>query len=153
MRIFVFLHVLSMFFAVAISGGIELFLMRIARSRDVRTIRRVFALHQELVRFVPIVFMIGLAFGVIAIFANDFNPFAGWLLLAYPLFVAGILIGVLGVGPWAEGVIAAASASGDDEPSSDLDAAIASTRGRNSLILFWIVVAAIVFVMVVKPLS
>ena len=84
MRIFVFLHVLTMFFAVAISGGVELFLMRIARTRDARTIRTVFELHQKLVKFVPLSFMLGLAFGVIAIFVNGFNPFAPWLLLAYP---------------------------------------------------------------------
>ncbi len=152
MRVFVFLHVLTMFFAVAISGGIELFLMRIARSRDARTIRTVFALHQRMVRFIPIAFMLGLAFGVIAIFVNGFNPFAGWLLLAYPLFVGGILTGQFGVGPWAEGVIAAAATSGD-EGSAELDAAVASPRGRNSMILYWLLVAAIVFVMVVKPLA
>ena len=55
MRVFVFLlHVLSMFFAVAISGGVELFLLRIARSRDVRTIRTVFEAHPAIV-FVMVV--------------------------------------------------------------------------------------------------
>ena len=96
--------------------------------------------------------MLGLAFGLIAIFVNGFNPFAPWLLLAYPLFVAGILIGNFGVGPWAERVIAAATASGDSS-SPELDAAVSSPLGRNSLLLFWAVVAAIVFVMVMKPLS
>lgn len=151
MRIFVFLHVLTMFFAVAISGGVELFLMRIARTRDARTIRTVFELHQKLVKLVPLSFMLGLAFGVIAIFVNGFNPFAPWLLLAYPLFVAGILTGAYGVGPWADGVIAAAASS--DPASPELEAAVNSPRGRNALVLFWAVLAAIVFVMVMKPLS
>ena len=152
MRIFVFLHVLTMFFAVAISGGVELFLMRIARTRDARTIRTVFELHQKLVKYIPRAYLLGLAFGVIAIFVNGFNPFAPWLLLAYPLFVVGILTGAVGVGPWAEGVIAAAASSGDST-SPELEAAINSPRGRNALVLFWAVLAAIVFVMVVKPLS
>jgi hypothetical protein len=151
-RIFVFLHVLTMFFAIAISGGVELFLMRIAQTRDAHTIRTVFELHQKLVRFVPVIFMLGLAFGVIAIFVNDFNPFAPWLLLAYPLFVAGILTGALGVGPWADGVIAASRAAGEGA-SAELEAAVTSSRGRNALILFWAIAAAIIFVMVMKPLS
>ena len=152
MRTFVFLHVLTMFFAVAISGGVELFLMRIARARDVHAIRTAFELHGWVVRFVPIAFMVGLAFGVTAIFVEGFNPFAPWLLLAYPLFVAGILAGALGVGPWAERVIATAASSGDSA-SADLEAAIVSPRGRNALIAFWLIVAAIVFVMVMKPFS
>lgn len=151
MRIFVFLHVLTMFFAIAISGGIELFLLRIAGTRDAHTIRTVFELHQKLVRYIPIAFMVGLAFGVTAIFVHGYNPFAAWLLLAYPLFVAGILTGALGVGPWAERVIAAASSG--DGASEQLDAAVQSARGRNAMILFWLVTAAIVFVMVMKPLA
>ena len=151
-RVFVFLHVLTMFFAIAISGGVELFLMRIARTRDAHTIRTVFELHQRLVRLIPIVFMLGLAFGVIAIFVNNFNPFAPWLLLAYPLFIGGILTGALGIGRWADGVVASAAAKGDGA-SAELEDAVMSSRGRNSLILFWVITAAIVFVMVMKPFS
>lgn len=152
MRIFVFLHVLTMFAAVAVSGGVELFLVRIAGTRNAATIRPAFETHQRLVRWVPVTFMIGFAFGVIAIFVNGFNPFAPWLLLAYPLFVAGILTGALGIGPWAEGVIRAAASSGEIA-SPELEAAIANPRGRTAQIAYWLVVAAIVFVMVMKPLS
>jgi hypothetical protein len=152
MRLFVVLHVLTMFGAVALSGGVELFLVLIARSRDPHTIRTVFKLHGRLVRWVPIAFMVGLGFGVIAIFVHGFDPFAPWLLLAYPLFVAGILTGALGIGPWADGVSAAAADSGDTA-SPALVAAIASPRGRNAAVAFWVVVAAIIYVMVAKPLS
>ncbi len=152
MRTFVFLHVLSMFGAVALSGGSEIFLMQIARTRNAPAIRAAFEVHNRLVRFIPILFLVGLAFGLIAIVVNDFNPFAPWLLFAYPLFVAGILTGALGIGPWADGVREAAEASGDTT-SPELEAAIANPRGRYAQIGFWLVTAAIVFVMVVKPLS
>ena len=102
---------LTMFVAVAVSGGVELFLLRIARTRDAHTIRTVF--DKTLVRFIPIAFMLGLAFGVIAIFVHGFNPFAPWLLLAYPLFVAGIFTGAIGIGPWADGVLTAAASTGE----------------------------------------
>lgn len=152
MRIFVFLHVLTMFSAVALSGGGEILLMQIARTRNPSAIRTAFEVHNRLVRFIPVVFLIGLAFGVIAIFVNGFNPFAPWLLFAYPLFVAGILTGAIGIGPWADGVRAAAASSGDTT-SAEMEAAIANPRGRYAQIAFWLVTAAIVFVMVVKPLS
>jgi hypothetical protein len=152
MRIFVFLHVLTMFAAVAVSGGVELFLLQIAGTRNAAVIRTTFEVHQRLVRMVPLTFMLGLVFGVIAIFLNDFNPFAPWLLFAYPLFVSGILTGALGIGPWADAVIRAAATSGE-AASPELEAAIADRRGRLAQVGFWVVVAAIVFVMVVKPLS
>ena len=152
MRTFVFLHVITMFSAVALSGGSEIFLMQIARTRNAPAIRTAFEVHSRMVKLIPAVFMVGLVFGLIAIFVNQFNPFAPWLLLAYPLFVAGILTGVVGIGPWADRVREAAATSGD-ETSPELEAAIANPRGRYAQIGFWLVVAAIVFVMVVKPLS
>lgn len=152
MRIFVFLHVLSMFAAVAISGGVELFLVQIARTRNAETIRAAFEVHQRIVRYVPIAFMVGLAFGVIAIFVNNFNPFAPWLLLAYPLFVAGVLTGAIGIGPWADKVSRAAASSGEIA-SDELVAAIDDPRGRYAQIAYWLVLAALIFVMVIKPLS
>lgn len=152
MRIFVFLHVLTMFAAVAVSGGVELFLVQIAGTRNAAAIRTTFEVHGRLVRLVPLTFMVGLVFGIIAIFVNDFDPFAPWLLFAYPLFVAGILTGAFGIGPWADRVARAAAESGDPA-SPELEAAIADPRGRYAQVGFWMVVAAIVFVMVVKPLS
>lgn len=152
MRTFIFLHVLTMFSAVALSGGSEIFLLQIARTRNAPAIRTAFDVHNRLVRFIPVLFLVGLAFGLIAIVVHQFNPFAPWLLLAYPLFVAGILTGALGIGPWADRVREAAAASGDTT-SADLEAAISNPRGRHAQMAFWLVTAAIVFVMVVKPLS
>ena len=152
MRIFVFLHVLTMFSAVALSGGVEILAVQIAKTGDARAIRTSFEAHQRLIRFIPVLFLIGLAFGLIAVFVNEFNPFAPWLLLAYPLFVAGILTGAVGIGPWLDAVGHAAAAAGDDT-TPELKAAIADPRGRYSQIAFWLLTAAIVFVMVMKPLS
>jgi hypothetical protein len=152
LRIFVFLHVLTMFGAVALSGGSEVFLTRIAGTRDAAAIRTAFRAHNHLVRFIPILFLVGLGFGLIAIVVHGFNPFAPWLLLAYPLFVMGILTGALGIGPWADRVREAAESSGDIT-TDELEAAIANPRARYAQIAFWLIVAAIVFVMVAKPFS
>jgi hypothetical protein len=151
MRLFVFLHVLSMFAAVAVSGGGDLLFRRIALTRDAAAIRTAGATFGALARVIPILFLVGLGFGVVAIFANGFNPFAPWLLFAYPLFVAGLLVGNFVTGAWVGRVTAAASAS--DWSSAELDARVAERGALTGMVAFWLIVAAIIFVMVVKPLS
>jgi hypothetical protein len=151
-RILVFLHVLAMFGAVAVAGGGDLVLRRIAQTRDVRGIRAAFDVYGRIARLIPVLFGIGLVFGVIAIFAEGFNPFAPWLLLAYPLFIAGMLVGYLGIGRWGDRVFAAATASGDSG-SDELEAAVTDWRGRVALVALWALIAAIVFVMVIKPFA
>ena len=106
MRILVFLHVLAMFGAVAVAGGGDLVLRRIAQTRDVRAIRTAFDVYGRIARLIPVLFGIGLIFGLIAIFVEAFNPFAPWLLLAYRLFIAGVLVGYLGIGRWGDRVFA-----------------------------------------------
>ena len=152
MRIFVVLHVLSMFVAVALSGGIDILLLRIARTGDVRAIRTAFGVRARFDGLIPAVFGSGLLFGLTAIFVEGFNPFQPWLLLAYPLFALGILVGALGIGRWASR-IQAASAEAPDSGSPALTAALNDSNVRIALGLFWLLIASIVFVMVMKPLS
>jgi Predicted integral membrane protein (DUF2269) len=151
-RLFVFLHVLTMFAAVAVTGGGDLLMVRIARTRDVPAIRTAFTVYERIGPLVPILFLAGLVFGITAIFVHGFDPFAPWLLLAYPLFVAGFAIGGGVTGPWVGRVARAASTSGE-APSPELEAAISDPRARYGLVVFYLLIAAIIFVMVVKPLS
>ena len=152
MRILVFLHVLAMFGAVSVAGGGDLVLRRIAQTRDVRAIRTAFDVYGRIARQIPVLFGIGLIFGLVAILVEAFNPFAPWLLLAYPLFIAGMLVGYLGIGRWGDRVFAAASASGDSA-SAELEAAVTDWRGHVALIALWALIAAIVFVMIIKPFA
>ena len=152
MRLFVFLHVLTMFAAVGVTGGGDLLMVRIARTRDVPGIRSAFTAYERIGIIIPVLFLTGLAFGIIAIFVHGFDPFAPWLLLAYPLFVVGLAIGAGVTGPWVGRVARAAAASGE-QPSAELEAEIGDPRARYGLVVFWLLVAAIIFVMVVKPLS
>lgn len=152
MRLFVFLHVLTMFGAVALSGGIDILLLRIARTGDVRAIRTAFGARGRFERLIPALFGIGLLFGLISIFVEGFDPFQPWLLLAYPLFAAGILVGAFGIGRWASRVHDAA-ADAPDAGSPALAAAIEDSSVRIALVAFWLLIASIVFVMVMKPLS
>jgi hypothetical protein len=148
MRIFVVLHVLSMFAAVAVTGGGDLLFYRIARTRDAAAIRGAGVAFARLARLIPVLFGIGAVFGVIAIFVHRFDPFATWLVVAYVLFVLGLLLGNFVNGAWAGRVTAAA-----DETDPALELAVSDARGPIGIALFWLIIAAIVFLMVAKPFS
>ena len=64
----------------------------------------------------------------------------------------GLLLGFLVTGPWVGRVAAAAAASGV-EPSAELEFELTDPRARYAAIVFWALIVAVVFVMVVKPLS
>ena len=148
MRIFVFLHVLTMFAAVAVTGGGDLLFYRIARTRDAAVIRGAGAAFGRLGRIIPVLFLVGVAFGVAAIVVHRFDPFATWLLVSYVLFIVGLTLGNVVNGRWAARVTAAA-----DEPDPALETAVADPSGPIGIAVFWVLVGAIVFLMVVKPFS
>ena len=152
MRIFVFLHVLTMFGAVALSGGVDLLVLRVVATRDVRAIHTMLEARERLGRLIPVLFGIGLVFGLTAMVVEGFNPFAGWLLLAYPLFVAGILVGALGIARGHARVLAA-TASAPDSGTPELAELLASPAPRYATVIFWLIIATLIFVMIMKPLS
>ena len=63
MRIFVFLHVATMFTAVAMAIGVPTVLWSIAKSGDVLSIRRSFALAQPFIKAIPALFGLGAVLG------------------------------------------------------------------------------------------
>ena len=153
MRIFIFLHIAVMFAAVAAALGPAYLLQRIGRSMDVPAIRRSFALAAPLVSAVPILYGIGAALGVVAIFTNGLNPFAPFLLIAYALFLlAGFVFATVN-GPWQKLVTQLAAASADQVPSAELNAALRDPRMAAVAWFDPLLVLAFIFDMVVKPFS
>lgn len=130
MRILVFLHVVTMFAAVAISIGPTLVLRRIGQSGDVPAIRRAFALSTPIIRAIPILFGVGALLGVVAIFANGFNPFQPFLLIAYGLFILATVVGAVITTPWFNRVTQLAAESPEASPSPELSAALDDPRAR-----------------------
>ena len=153
MRIFVFLHVATMFAAVAASVGPAYVLQRIGRSADVPTIRRSFALAAPLFKAIPILFTSGAALGVVAIFTNGFDPFAPWLLIAYVMFLMAGVTGSTINAPWERRVTQLAAESPDAAPSPELTAALHDPRMRAVDWFDRFIILAFVFDMVVKPFS
>lgn len=153
MRLFVVLHVATMFAAVAIALGPAYLLQRIGRSGDVPTIRRSFALSAPLSKAIPILYGLGAALGVVAIFTNDLNPFEPFLLIAYGLFIVASVVGFTMNDPWFKRVVKLSGESPDDAPSADLTAALHDPRMH---VVDWfdrIIILAFIFDMVVKPFS
>jgi hypothetical protein len=150
-RVFVFLHVATMFTAVSIALGPSLLLERIGHSGDVPAIRRAFGMATPLVKLIPPLYGLGAALGIVAIFTNGFNPFAPFLLIAYALFILATVVGITFNNPWFNRVVKLSAESPDAAPSPALTAAL---HDRTIGWVNWfdrLVIVAFVFDMIVKP--
>ena len=151
MRLFVFLHVATMFTAVAVALGPGMLLERIGQSGDVPAIRRSFAMAAPLVKFIPPLYGLGAALGIVAIFTNGFNPFAPFLLIAYALFILATVVGITVNNPWFARVVKLSAESPDDAPAAELTAALHDPTIR------WVnwfdrpIILVFIFDMIVKP--
>jgi len=150
-RLFVFLHIATMFTAVTGTIGPTLLLRRIGKSGDVATIRRSFAVAAPIIKVAPALYGLGAALGVVAIFTNGFDPFQPFLLIAYGLFVLATFVGIRFNAPWFQRVAEASAQSPDGAPSPELAAALDSPVAR---FLDWfdpLIILLFIFDMVVKP--
>lgn len=151
MRIFIFLHIATMFTAVALTIGPTVLLQRIGRSGDVPAIRRSFATSAPIIRFIPPLYILGAALGIVAVFTNGFDPFQPFLLVAYVLFVIATAVGIRFTEPWFRAVTKASAESPDAAPSPELTAALQHPTAR---FLAWfdpLIILAFILDMVVKP--
>jgi hypothetical protein len=151
--VFKYLHIVSMFFAVALTVSGELVLRRVATTLDARVIHTTVERIKPLGTAASALLLVGVLFGVIAALTGQINPFAPWLLLSYGAFLVAMAVGVLITDPWAErlGRVAAATSAGGS--SEELRAVVDDPRARWSIALLMALIATIVFMMVVKPLS
>ena len=147
-----FLHIAFMFGAVALLVGGGVINERVQKGKDVRAIRGVIAAEGRVAPVAGILMVGGIIFGFVTAIAGGFDLLAPWLLIAYGLVLAIILMGALYHGPHGKKLEEAAAESPDDQPSSRLLTIIEGT-GRGPLVnaidgLLW---AGLIFVMVVKP--
>ena len=150
-ELFKYLHILTMFAAVSAAMIPEVGLHFAGRQGNVANLRGIASVAGPIGKSIPIIFLLGLAFGLVAVFTGGFDPFRPWLLASYVVFAIAMGVGGAVSAPWAARVGAAAESSPLDQPSSELRAAIEEPRGRISSAALISAIVVIVFLMVIKP--
>ena len=148
-----FLHIASMFVAVSIFVGQGMLSGAVARSGDVRAVRRVLAAED---RFAPIgggLFLLGIVFGFITAITSDFDLKETWLLIGYGLSLFILVNGLTYHRMQAEKLKAAAAAGSDDRPSEELRALAGAPSGVVMNVIDSLAWLAIIYVMVAKPFA
>jgi predicted small secreted protein len=146
-----FLHIASMFVAVSIFVGQGMLSGVVARSEDVRALRRVLAAED---RFTPIgggFFLLGLAFGFVTAIVGEIDLTQTWLLIAYGLVVYILLTAFLYHAPQARRLQAAVAASLDDRASEELHRLVTASTGTVINVLDGLAWLGVIYVMVAKP--
>jgi hypothetical protein len=146
-------HIAAMFVAVSIFVGQGMLEGAVARSGDVRALRRVLAAED---RFTPIgggIFLLGITFGFVTAIVDDFDLTQTWLVIGYVLSAIVLVNAFTYHIPTANRLRALASASPDDQPSPELRAAIAAPIHPIMNLVDGVVWLALIFVMVAKPFS
>ena len=149
--LFKYLHILTMFAAVATAFVPEIWLHIMARRGDVAALRGFLPLTAQAGKLIPILFVVGLIFGLLAAWAGELDFLRPWLLASYVIFAIAMGTGAMVGGPWAVRMAEAADQSGTDAPSPALHAAIHDRRGVISTTILMLSIVVIVFLMVVKP--
>lgn len=149
-----FLHIATMFFAVALAVSGEIVVRRVAGSRDVRAIRVVVKRVKPLSgKLATALFLLGLVFGVLAALAGQIDLLRPWLVAAYVAFGLAIVVGATVTDPWVSRLESAAAASPEDVPSAELLEVIGDPRARFATGALMVLIVVLVFLMVVKPLG
>jgi len=152
--VFTFLHISTMITAVTLALGPSFAFERVASSGDVLATRIFVGRMAGFERHIPLFFMAGAIFGLLAAATIGFDLLAPWLVLAYVLF-AGIMVLQLTVGSrWRTALSGTLSAVPVGVTTSPALAEVASARVGQ--LVYWATVAGtvvIVFDMVAKPFS
>jgi hypothetical protein len=159
MLIFKALHILSMFAAVTLLVGEHLFYAAAVWRRDVRAlaaIRRLSVRPFYLAEGAPVVavglLLAGVVFGLLTALTGGLDLLAGWLIAAYVLMAA---ILVLGGSPWVRRLARlgdeAIEAEAGGRPVEEVVQAMAGSHAGLLFVIAAAIFAAIILDMVLKP--
>jgi hypothetical protein len=151
--IFKFLHIATMFSAVAASLGPSFILQRVTRHADVPTLRNTFALAAPIYKAIPALFGAGALLGIVAAFAESRNLLEPFLLIAYVMFALATFVGIRFNTPWFQRVVKASAESPDAAPSTELTAALNDPNMRWVDWFDRLIIVAFLIDMVFKPFS
>jgi uncharacterized membrane protein SirB2 len=147
------LHIVCMFGTVTLFVGGEVILAGVARSGDVRAVRRVGAVTKTTDAVAVLLLVAGIGFGFATALTGHFDLTAGWLIAADVLVAVVFVAGFGYFTPRYERMMKAAEASPDDAPSEEL-ARLLDPRKELFVMVFDIALwASIIYVMVAKPFA
>lgn len=150
MQYWKFLHILSMFAGVTLLFGTDALFHRAAGARDITALRKLVAWSGPLVAAGIVLVLAGIGFGFATAIVGPFDLTQGWLIAAYVLVGAIIVLGFAVETPYQNRIGRALEATRGETPSPELDALLRSPIRHVS----WVSAAlygAVIFVMVVKP--
>lgn len=148
-----FLHITVMFAAVMVAFGSGL-VMRVAyMTGQVTAIRGVGMASARLGPLIPILFVSGGLFGLFTAISFGQDLLAPWLVIAYVLWTAAMLIGIVENRPWGERIGKLLAHTPDGPLTPELAAMFTDTRIVAVTLVDYAIVIALIFDMVVKPLS
>jgi len=139
-----------MFGAVASAVIPEVVLHVVANTRDTRSIITMAHIAERIGKVLPILFIGGAIFGLLAAWTGQMDFTAPWLIATYVLFVTAIVAGILFSDPWVGRLKNAAVASGDT-PTSELIAVIDEPRAKIASAWLMLTILVIISLMVFKP--
>jgi hypothetical protein len=151
MTVWKFLHIASMFGAVSIFVGQGLLSAGIAKSGDVRAIRRVGEAEARFQAVGGALFLLGIVFGVVAALTANLDLTVPWLLIAYGLVLVTAATGIAYHGPRARKLRMLVEESSEDEPSAALRKFVNQPMTRVVVAIDILVWLALIYVMVAKP--
>jgi hypothetical protein len=148
--VFKFLHIAMMFTAVAGTVVPEVVLHLVANTRDTRAIATMAHIAEQIGKVVPVLFIGGAIFGLLAAWTGQMDFTAPWLIATYVLFVTATVVGIRFSDPWVARLRTAAVASGD-APSVELVAVIDEPRAKIASAWLMLTTLVIISLMVFKP--
>ena len=154
MQFLKFLHIGLLFSSFALIWATDLLFFQAARRQDVAGLATIARYGRRLIPIAIAVFFIGIGFGVLTGLVGGFNLFAPWLLLAYGLVVAMVVLGAFVETPIFERMASRAEQeAGLPEPSPELRRMMADRRPLVLIGISFLLWMAVIYTMVVKPLS
>ena len=151
--IWVFRHIVGIVMAVVFAFGTQIFVERAVKTGDVRTMRSLFQMAKPIGMAIPILFVVGGVFGVVAFLDRGIDWNESWLVQSYVLFAIAFILGGAVEGRWQGKVLAALEDTPDGPVSEELQAVL---DDRVNMIAKWIgriVLVAVFYVMTMKPFS
>jgi len=150
MQLWVFLHILFMFASITLSYGLVAFALISIRQRDVPAMRAYVRMSARVGLLEGILPLAGIAFGLVAAVAGGWDLFADWLVLAYLLIAASIVVTVIDR-PYLDRFKAALEANAGEEPAGELAVFLDSRRVWVTSLAYLVIVTLLIADMVYKP--